>query len=251
MTDDHLRVIGAEDIYALGDCASIQQTRLVEKIMTMFEELDVDHDGTLDAGEFRALIERYQHAFPQLEEWAERSDEMFAAADTSGDGRLQASEFRALLLQVDSTLTRLPSSAQTAIQQGRYLARLLSADASGFDPLATRRGNVSHARRRRLLSIISLTACAAQIDIKHGEYKKDESGHLPFRYKHVGGFEYVGYDNNITARGSAGDNIIDGYGAMWMWRSALLSRGVRPGQLLRAGSERLASLVSGRDCTND
>ena len=90
-----------------------------------------------------------------------------------------------------------------------------------------------------------------KIDIKKGEYEKDSSGHLPFRYKHVGGFEYVGYDDKITARGSAAGNIIDGHGAMWMWRSVLCSRGVRPGQLLRAGAERVASTISGRDCTND
>ena len=42
---------------------------------------------------------------------------------------------------------------------------------------------------------------------------------LPFRYKHLGGYEYVGYENKITFRGSPGTNILDGFGAWWLWNS--------------------------------
>lgn len=38
-----------------------------------------------------------------------------------------------------------------------------------------------------------------------GDWKEwTRSQILPFRYKHLGGYEYVGYDSSITYRGSAG-----------------------------------------------
>ena len=47
-------------------------------------------------------------------------------------------------------------------------------------------------------------------DIFRGSYSKDDDGSLPFRYKHLGGFEYVGYDEAITKRGTQAMSIIDG-----------------------------------------
>ena len=47
-------------------------------------------------------------------------------------------------------------------------------------------------------------------DIFRGAYTKDDDGSLPFRYKHLGGFEYVGYDEGITKRGTQAASIIDG-----------------------------------------
>ena len=77
-------------------------------------------------------------------------------------------------------------------------------------------------------------------------------------------------DNKITKRGTEAASIIDGpgracfslvltlfytvcclLGAVWMWRSALITRSVRKPFLARVGLERAAGWVAGRDTTND
>ena len=164
---------------------------------------------------------------------------------------LSASEFKDLLVQVDRDLTRLPSTAQTAFQQGRYLARVFSSSGETSampDPLQTRAG---------------------ERDIFRGSYSKSDDGVLPFRYKHLGGFECasgvnllrstrdsrlafadVGYDEAITKRGTQAASIIDGRGAWWMWRSYLITRSVRSSFLARIAAERTSSALAGRDTTN-
>jgi hypothetical protein len=42
-----------------------------------------------------------------------------------------------------------------------------------------------------------------------GDWKKlSHSAVFPFRYKHLGGFEYVGYQSPVTERGSEGSAIL-------------------------------------------
>ena len=38
--DHHLRVIGVEDVWAMGDCATVAQDRLIHKFVDLFKEAD-------------------------------------------------------------------------------------------------------------------------------------------------------------------------------------------------------------------
>jgi len=68
LTDQYLRVQGVNDgsIFALGDCATIQQPKLVDRIQLLFEEADVQHRGSLDLQQFQSLVEKKINEFPQV-----------------------------------------------------------------------------------------------------------------------------------------------------------------------------------------
>jgi len=68
LTDRYLRVKGVNDgsIFAIGDCATIEQAKLVDRIQLLFEEADTQHRGALDLQQFKSLVERKMTEFPQV-----------------------------------------------------------------------------------------------------------------------------------------------------------------------------------------
>jgi len=68
LTDRYLRVKGVSDgsIFAIGDCATIQQEKLVDKIQLLFEEADSEQRGALDLQQFKNLVEKKVAEFPQV-----------------------------------------------------------------------------------------------------------------------------------------------------------------------------------------
>nr|CAB3474463.1 unnamed protein product [Digitaria exilis] len=84
-TDEWLRVQGCEDVYALGDCATIAQRKVM---MKGFHDLLKDSDGNSK----------------ELKE-------------------LDIEQFKKALAQVDSQVKMLPATAQVAAQEGEYLAK--------------------------------------------------------------------------------------------------------------------------------
>ncbi|KAK6141122.1 hypothetical protein DH2020_025129 [Rehmannia glutinosa] len=56
-TDEWLRVKGCEEVYALGDCATVDQKKIVEDIAEIFKAADKDNSGTLTIEEFQDVIE--------------------------------------------------------------------------------------------------------------------------------------------------------------------------------------------------
>jgi len=69
LTDQYLRAKGVQDgsIFAIGDCATIEQPKLVDRIQLLFEEVDTQHRGALDLQQFRTLVEQKVNEFPQVE----------------------------------------------------------------------------------------------------------------------------------------------------------------------------------------
>jgi NADH dehydrogenase len=68
LTDQYLHVKGVNDgsIFALGDCATIEQPKLLDRIQLLFEEADTQHRGALDLQQFQALVEKKVTEFPQV-----------------------------------------------------------------------------------------------------------------------------------------------------------------------------------------
>ncbi|GAY34340.1 hypothetical protein CUMW_010960 [Citrus unshiu] len=88
-TDEWLRVEGCDSIYALGDCATVNQRRVMNKKM----------------GDFGDLLKE-------------------AKGDVAQDAvELNIEEFKKALSAVDSQMKNLPATAQVAAQQGKYLAK--------------------------------------------------------------------------------------------------------------------------------
>ncbi|KAF6173923.1 hypothetical protein GIB67_039874 [Kingdonia uniflora] len=66
-TDEWLRVEGCDSVYALGDCATIHQRKVMEDISTIFSAADKDNSGTLTVKEFQDVIKDILVKYPQLE----------------------------------------------------------------------------------------------------------------------------------------------------------------------------------------
>ena len=68
LTDRYLRAKGIIDgsIFAIGDCATIEQPKLVDRLQLLFEEADTEHRGALDLQQFKTLVEQKINEFPQV-----------------------------------------------------------------------------------------------------------------------------------------------------------------------------------------
>ncbi|XP_012088357.1 external alternative NAD(P)H-ubiquinone oxidoreductase B1, mitochondrial isoform X4 [Jatropha curcas] len=100
-TDEWLRVKGSENVYALGDCATIDQRKIMEDIGAIFKAADKDNSGTLTVQEFQDVMDDVLIRYPQLGLYL-RNKHLRDVAD--------------LLKDPEAT-------AQVAAQQGTYLSR--------------------------------------------------------------------------------------------------------------------------------
>jgi NADH dehydrogenase len=68
LTDQYLHVKGINDgsIFALGDCATIEQPNLVDRAQLLFEEADTENRGALNLQQFQRLAEIKMAEFPQV-----------------------------------------------------------------------------------------------------------------------------------------------------------------------------------------
>lgn len=108
---------GFEDIYGIGECSTIHQSRLANTWMDIFRSLDENGDGFVDHEEFEQLIEKFAGKFPQLSEFSNHVKELFEEGDVNKDGKLSTEEFQVIMAKVDSIMTSLPRTAQSAQQQ--------------------------------------------------------------------------------------------------------------------------------------
>lgn len=199
-TDEWLRVKGATDVFALGDCATVDQRRLFDDIAAIFEAADKDHSGTLTLDEFQDVIDDILLAYPQVEHYL-KSNHMMSLSDLLRDSEGNEMEvdiegFKKALAHVDSQMKHLPATAQVAAQQGAYLARCFNRVEYCKDhPEGPRRFN------------------------SPGRHK-----FLPFRYKHLGQFAPLGGEQ--AAAELPGDWVSMGKSTQWLWYSIYASKQV-------------------------
>ena len=169
MTDGHLRVLGADNIYALGDAATIAQPRALERAQV--PPLGVHacqpamqaacRAGACTCSARQPVSTRHIWVFV-LHVREARSDrrrcrqEMFEEADKNGDGLLQLDELRFLLRKASKEFTHLEEHATFLDQCAALLgdARVLQTAAQSCAlhwpaALAGRHQGCSAAQRRR------------------------------------------------------------------------------------------------------
>ncbi|PKA53550.1 NAD(P)H dehydrogenase B2, mitochondrial [Apostasia shenzhenica] len=130
-TDEWLRVCGCDGVYALGDCATISQRKVMEDITEIFRVADKDNSGTLTMKEIQDVLEDICIRYPQVELYLKSkhvNSILELLKDSKGDVTKEAiqvdiEEFKKALAVVDSQVKTLPATAQVAAQQGDYLAR--------------------------------------------------------------------------------------------------------------------------------
>jgi len=131
LTDEFMKLKGSDNIYAIGDAATVEQKKLIANFMELFRKADLDGDGFLSLKELQTMIDNNLTRYPQLEEYANKARTLFRTADTNQDNKLDAEEFRSLLQRIDTRIKFLPATAQVASQEGQYLGRQLNNVALG------------------------------------------------------------------------------------------------------------------------
>ncbi|KAK1325841.1 hypothetical protein QJS10_CPA01g01133 [Acorus calamus] len=223
-TDEWMRVQGLDNVYALGDCATIHQRKVMEDISAIFNVADKDNSGTLTVKEIQDVLGDICERYPQVELYLKSramGDLVDLLNDAEGDEKkedkeLSIEEFKNALAQVDSQVKFLPATAQVAAQQGEYLAkcfnRMKECEANPEGPLRMR--GAGHHRFR------------------------------PFRYKHFGSFAPLGGEQ--TAAELPGDWISIGHSSQWLWYSVYARCGVRQVRRRRGPFDRGSIASNGR-----
>ncbi|XXG70397.1 hypothetical protein AAC387_Pa06g3168 [Persea americana] len=203
-TDEWLRVKGCENVFALGDCATIHQRRVMEDISSIFTIADKDNSGTLTVKEFQDIIEDIVIRYPQVELYFKSKhlrNVVDLLRDSGGDDKKDSIEldiegFKSALSHVDSQMKSLPATAQVAAQQGEYLSRCFN----------------------------HMKECK---DNPEGPLRFRQSGRhqfRPFQYKHFGQFAPLGGEQ--TAAELPGDWVSIGHSTQWLWYSVYASKQV-------------------------
>ncbi|KAI7740307.1 hypothetical protein M8C21_033519, partial [Ambrosia artemisiifolia] len=193
-TDEWLRVEGTNNIYALGDCATINQRKVMEDISSIFEKADKDRSGTLTVKEFQDAVDDICDRYPQVRLYL-KNKKMSSLVDllkeSKGDAakEVNVDELKSVLSQVDSQVKNFPATAQVAAQQGSYLADC-------FNRMDKCEKNPEGPIRFREL----------------GRHR-----FRPFRYKHLGQFAPLGGEQ--TAAQLPGDWVSIGHSSQWLWYS--------------------------------
>ncbi|XVF01911.1 hypothetical protein REPUB_Repub04eG0129800 [Reevesia pubescens] len=193
-TDEWLRVKGCPDVYGLGDCATVDQRKIMEDIATIFKAADKDNSGVLTIKEFKDVIDDILERYPQVGHYLKSmhlSDVTDLLKDPQGNGRneVDIEGFKLALSHVDSQTKNLPATAQVAAQQGAYLSKC-------FNRMHQCQDNPEGPRRFRGTG-------------RHQFH--------PFRYKHLGQFAPLGGEQ--TAAELPADWVSIGHSTQWLWYS--------------------------------
>uniref|UniRef100_A0ACD5W581 Uncharacterized protein n=1 Tax=Avena sativa TaxID=4498 RepID=A0ACD5W581_AVESA len=195
-TDEWLRVNGCDNVYALGDCATITQRKVMEDVDAIFRVADKDNSGTLTVKKIKNVLGDIYQRYPQVELYL-KTNQMKNFHDLLKDKEseeLNIEEFKKALAQVDSQVKMLPATAQVAAQEGAYLAdcfnRMNTCEDNPEGPLRIR-----GAGRHRF---------------------------KPFRYRHLGQFAPLGGEQ--TAAQLPGDWVHVGHSTQWLWYSVYASK---------------------------
>ncbi|GFP89548.1 external alternative NAD(P)H-ubiquinone oxidoreductase b4 mitochondrial [Phtheirospermum japonicum] len=196
-TDEWLRVEGCDNIYALGDCATINQRKVMEDISAIFSKADKKNTGRLKVEDFKEVIKDICERYPQVELHLKKKQlknfyQLLKESD--GGDEIDIEKFKLALSEVDSQMKNLPATAQVAAQQGTYLANCFN----------------------------RMEQCEKYPE---GPLRFRETGRhrfRPFRYKHLGQFAPLGGEQ--TAAQLPGDWVSIGHSSQWLWYSVYASK---------------------------
>ncbi|KAG2263027.1 hypothetical protein Bca52824_070106 [Brassica carinata] len=200
-TNEWLQVKGCENVYAVGDCASIAQRKIMGDIANIFKAADVDNSGTLTEEELQDVVDDINVRYPQVELYL-KSKHVRSIRDllTDSEGNplkeVDIKAFESALSGVDSQMKSLPATAQVAAQQGSYLAKCFN--------------KMEHCKEH-----------------PEGPKRFRTGGHhqfRPFQYKHFGQFAPLGGDQ--AAAELPGDWVSAGRSTQWLWYSVYASKQV-------------------------
>ncbi|KAE9616849.1 putative NADH:ubiquinone reductase (non-electrogenic) [Lupinus albus] len=220
--DEWLRVKGCEAVYALGDCCTINQRKIMDDISDIFKAADKNNSGILTIEEFKDVMGDVILRYPQVELYLKKEhllDLTTLLKDSQGNQRkeIDIEVFKQALSNVDSQVKILPATAQVAAQQGEYLARCFN----------------------------HMNKCE---DHPEGPRRFKGTGHhqfRPFQYKHFGQFAPLGGEQ--AAAELPGDWVSMGHSTQWLWYSVYASKQVSWRTRVLVISDWTRRFIFGRD----
>ncbi|CAG8465932.1 4440_t:CDS:10 [Ambispora leptoticha] len=206
VTDARLRLKGVPNstVYALGDCATIENPNLVKQLVQFFIDADEDESGYLDYKEFKALALKIANRYPITYSHLKKASELFRKYDKDKNDELDLQELKEMFQDIDKKLTSLPATAQVAHQQGKYLGKKLN--------------KLALAEKTKIIQ-------TNKADVDHKNLSLDlDDAYPPFHYAHLGSLAYIG--NAAVADFGMGWTWMGGLTAVYLWKSVYLSEQV-------------------------
>lgn len=76
---------GKSNIFAIGDCSTIEQNRMLRKAVELFEVADTDGDGSLSVEEFEFFCRVVSNEYPQMKVHINNAAHLFEQFDANSD----------------------------------------------------------------------------------------------------------------------------------------------------------------------
>ncbi|XP_047135018.1 uncharacterized protein LOC100215618 isoform X1 [Hydra vulgaris] len=184
LTDGHLKVKNTSNVFALGDCAVVQYTKISDYVEMLY---DTEIKNGKNLSQFEELIEKGKMKYPHLSYHFKELKKLYNSKvlKLESEGSLSLKDLHSLAKIVDSKKNSLAPTAQVAYQEGVYLGKLLN-EPEMLDNEA---------------SFVSAE---------------------PFLYNHLGTFVYIGNNQAVLESPKIGD--FKGYSAFWMWKGVYASK---------------------------
>ena len=122
--DQYLKVIGSDNIFAVGDCASIARPQLVRDAESFLQAKNKLGAVKLNKDDFVEILEHVRTLHPNVVDLSNVDDLFASVADRSY--HISKDQFIACLDRLEKSFRAAPQTAQVAQQQAEHLARYIT-----------------------------------------------------------------------------------------------------------------------------
>lgn len=122
--DGNLKVVGSDNIYAIGDCASIERPKLKQAAEEFLAEAKKTSDSAkLNKDEFVDIMKQIKQLHPNAVDISNVDEVFYSFADRSY--YMKKDQFISCMDRLEKSFKSAPQTAQVAQQQAEYLADYL------------------------------------------------------------------------------------------------------------------------------
>jgi NADH dehydrogenase FAD-containing subunit len=229
ITDNCLRVLGSpnssnscslRNIYALGDCATVEIPRL--NAQKLFAQFAFTADKQLNRDQFSEFSRQISAQWPALQPALKYPNRLYDSLLVEGKTTLSLEDFELGMKLLQRNLKQLPATAQVAAQQGEYLAKCLNSLGK------------QHAKQ-----------------LHNSPHSPEISSELEnslissFNFRSYGTMAYLGNEHAAIDLGKG--KYFAGVATFWLWKSIYLSKQVSGRTRLALAFDWFKSRVFGRD----
>ena len=124
-TDPFMRVVGTENLYAIGDCSMIEQPDLAKNAEALYLKADINKDGMVSKEEAAVLLGTLLKQYPLIDTQAAEE-----ALEADPRASFDKAGWFAFMKKLEGSFKSAPATAQVAQQQGEYLADYFAGETS-------------------------------------------------------------------------------------------------------------------------